>query len=276
MVIPCTKTILMAVLLLASAVQAQTPAPGNAKVELQWFGQSAFRLTTPGGKVIMIDPYITANPKTPPEYKDLDKLGKIDMILVTHGHFDHFGDSVELARKNNAPVLGTAGMGDTLRVLGILPENLSLRMNKSGRFEAFPGVKITQVHAEHSSEMVLKDPATGKEGVYPGGEPVGLIIELENGFKIYHMGDSGLFSDMKFIGERYKPDLLLIPIGGHFVMDPKDAAYATTQWIKPRMVIPMHYGTTSFLKGTPEEFKAALGKAPVKLRVLQPGDKVMF
>ena len=227
---------IVAGLLLAGTAQAQTSAPASGKVELQWFAQSAFKLTTPGGKVIMIDPWLTTNPKTPPEYKDLDKLGKIDLILVTHGHFDHFGDSVELAKKNNVPVLGTAGMGQTLQVLGILPPALSIRMNKSGRIEPFPGVKITQVHADHSSEMVLKDPATGKDGSYPGGEPVGYIIELENGFKIWHMGDTGLFTDMKFIADYYKPDLVLIPIGGHFVMDPKDAAFAISQWIKPKKV----------------------------------------
>jgi L-ascorbate metabolism protein UlaG (beta-lactamase superfamily) len=98
----------MAGLLLAGTAQAQTPAPAGGKAELQWFAQSAFKLTTPGGKVIMIDPWLTANPKTPPEFKDLDKLGKIDLILVSHGHGDHFGDSVELAKKNNVPVLGTA------------------------------------------------------------------------------------------------------------------------------------------------------------------------
>src|SRR5438552_10342641 len=113
-----TGFVLMAALLLAGGVRAQTPAatpaPAKGKGELQWFAQSAFKLTTPGGKVIMIDPWLTANPKTPPEYKDLDKLGRVDLILVTHGHGDHFGDSVELAKKNNVPVLGTAGMGQTL------------------------------------------------------------------------------------------------------------------------------------------------------------------
>ena len=262
--------VIVGLLLAAGAAHAQ------GKPELQWFAQSAFKLTTPGGKVIMIDPWLTGNPKTPPEYKDLDKLGKIDLILVTHGHGDHFGDSVELAKKNNAAVLGTAGMGQTLQVLGILPPALSIRMNKSGTIQPFDGVKITQVHAEHSSEMVLKDPATGKDGSYPGGEPVGYIIELENGFKIWHMGDTGLFSDMKFIAEYYKPDLVLIPIGGHFVMGPKDAAYAISQWIKPKKVMPMHYGTSPFLKGTPEEFKAALGNAPVEVIVMQPGDKMTF
>ena len=275
-----TSFVLMAGLLLAGAAQAQTTAatsaPAKGKGELQWFAQSAFKLTTPGGKVIMIDPWLTANPKTPPEYKDLDKLGKIDLILVTHGHGDHFGDSVELAKKNNVPVLGTAGMGQTLQVLGILPPALSVRMNKSGAIQPFEGVKITQVHADHSSEMVLKDPATGKDGSYPGGEPVGYIIELENGYKIWHMGDTGLFTDMKFIADYYKPDLVLIPIGGHFVMNPKDAAYAISQWIKPKKVMPMHYGTSPFLRGTPEEFKAALGNAPVEVIVMQPGEKMTF
>ncbi|WP_395711760.1 metal-dependent hydrolase [Reyranella sp.] len=258
--------------LLSPAAYAQAPAAG--KGELQWFGQSAFKLTTPGGKVIMIDPWLTANPKTPAEYKDLDKLGTVDLILVSHGHGDHFGDAVAISKKNGAPVLATAGMGQTLQVLGILTPQMSIRMNKSGTYEAFPGVKITQVHADHSSEMVLKDPATGKDGSYPGGEAVGFIIELENGYKIWHTGDTGLFTDMRFIADYYKPDLLLIPIGGHFVMNPKDAAYATAEWIKPRKVMPMHYGTSPFLRGTPEQFKAALGNAPVEVLAMQPGDKI--
>jgi L-ascorbate metabolism protein UlaG (beta-lactamase superfamily) len=261
---------------LAGVGQAQTPTAGVGKAELQWFAQSAFKLTTPGGKVLMLDPWLTGNPKTPPEYKDLDKLGKIDLILVTHGHGDHFGDSVELARRNNAPVLGTAGMGQTLQVLGILPPALSIRMNKSGTIEPFPGVRLTQVHADHSSEMVLKDPATGKDGSYPGGEPIGFIIQLETGFKIWHMGDTGLFSDMKFIADYYQPDLVLIPIGGHWVMNPKDAAFAVSQWIKPKKVMPMHYGTSPSLRGTPDEFKAALGNTPVEVIVMQPGETISF
>ena len=135
-----------------------------------------------------------------------------------------------------------------------------------------PGLKVTAVHAEHSSEMILKDPATGKETSYPAGEPVGYILQFDNGFTIYHMGDTALFGDMKFYGEKYKPDLLLIPIGGHYVMNPADAAFATREWIKPKMVLPMHYGTNPFLKGTPAEFKAALGQTSIKvLDDWQPG-----
>ena len=255
--------------LAAGAAQAQ------GKPELQWFAQSAFKLTTPGGKVIMIDPWITGNPKTPAELKDLDKLGKVDLILVTHAHGDHLGDAVEIAKKNNVPIWGPAGMNQMLTTLGVLPASQLPRMNKSGTIEPFPGVKITQVHAEHSSEMILKDPATGKDTSYAAGEPVGLIIQLENGFKIYHMGDTGVFGDMKLIGDYYKPDLLLIPIGGHFVMDPKDAAFAT-KLVNPKMAFPMHYGTNPFLKGTPAEYKAAMGQTPIEIVEMNPGDKKTF
>jgi L-ascorbate metabolism protein UlaG (beta-lactamase superfamily) len=261
---------------LAATVLFAAGANAQGKVELQWFGQSAFKLTTPEGKVVMIDPWILQNPQCPPKLKDLDKLGKIDYIIVTHGHGDHLGDAVELATKNNVPVLGPAGMDQKLSSLGLLPASLAPRMNKGGTYEPIPGLKITQVHAEHSSEMIVKNPATGKDESFEAGEPVGVIITLSNGFKIYHMGDTGLFTDMKFIGEKYKPDLLLIPIGGHFVMDPVDAAFATTEWIKPKMVLPMHFGTNKFLKGTPAEFKAALGTTTIQVLDMQPGDKKTF
>jgi len=264
-----------ACLAFTGAAHSQSGGAQN-KIQLQWFAQSAFKLTTQTGKVIMIDPWIMQNPKTPPELKDLDRLGKIDLILVSHGHRDHLGDAVELSKKNNAPMWAPIGLNLTLTFLEYLPANLAPIMNKSGTIEPFPGVKITQVHAEHSSEVTLKNPATGKDESYPAGEPVGFIIELENGFKIWHTGDTGLFGDMKFIGEYYKPDLLLVPIGGHFVMDPKDAAYATREWIKPKMVMPMHYGTSAYLKGTPAEFKAALGTTSIQMFEMQPGDIKSF
>lgn len=260
-----------ACLALASAAHAQ------GKIQLQWFAQSAFKLTTPGGKVVMIDPWLTGNPMCPPEWKDLDKLGKIDAILVTHGHGDHLGDSIALAKKNEAPVWGPAGMDQFLATLGFLPAKLAPRFGKGGTIEPVPGLKVTAVHAEHSSEMILKDPATGKDTSYPAGEPVGYILQFDNGFTIYHMGDTALFGDMKFYGEKYKPDLLLIPIGGHYVMNPADAAFATREWIKPKMVLPMHYGTNPFLKGTPAEFKAALGQTSIKvLDDWQPGQVKEF
>jgi len=262
-------------MLAAACLMLAGPAHAQGKVELLWYSQAAFKLTTPGGKVIMIDPWIMGATKIPPELKDLGKIGKVDLILVTHGHGDHLGDAMEISKTNNAPIWGPAGMNQWLATLGKMPANLVPRMNKGGTIEPFPGVKITMTHAEHSSEMILKD-EHGKDTSYPAGEPVGFIIQLENGFKIWHMGDTGVFFDMKWIGEYYKPDLILIPIGGHYVMDPKDAAYATRELIKPKMAWPMHYASNPFLKGTPAELQQALGDAPVKVFPLKPGDMVQF
>ncbi len=253
-------------------------AQGSGKAEVLWLGQAAFRITTPGGKVILVDPWLTTNPRTPEKWKNLDELGRVDLILVTHAHGDHFGDTPALAKKHNAKVWSPPGLATTLAQLGILPAELAPRMNKSGTIKPWGegGVKVTMTRAEHSSEFVWKNPDTGKDQQYLGGEPVGFLIELENGFRIWHLGDTGLFGDMKFIGEYYKPDLALLPIGGHFVMDPKDAAFAVNNWIKPKHAVPMHYGTNLFLKGTPEEFVKALGHTDTKVHALHPGDRVAF
>jgi L-ascorbate metabolism protein UlaG (beta-lactamase superfamily) len=264
--------LVLAVLSVPAASAAQ-----QGKTELLWLGQSAMRITTPSGKVIMLDPWLTTNPKTPEGYKNLDAIGKIDLILVTHGHGDHLGDAPALAKKHNVPMWGPAGMNQSLQTLGVLSPELAPRMNKGGTITPFQNVniRITMVHAEHSSELVLPN-AQGKPETHVGGEPVGFIIELENGFRIYHMGDTGLFGDMALIGRLYKPDLILIPIGGHFVMDPKDAAYATNEWLKPKSAIPVHYGTIPQLRGTPEEYKKALGSSSTAVITMNPGEQVTF
>jgi L-ascorbate metabolism protein UlaG (beta-lactamase superfamily) len=241
--------------------------------ELQWFGQAAFKVTSESGKVILIDPFITKNPKTPEEHKDLAKLGRVDLILVTHGHGDHVGDTAEIAKLTGAKVALNADLGHTFDALGWVPMSQLIRFNKGGPIQPLgPGITITMVHAEHSSEVVHVDPDTGKKRVHPGGEPAGYVIELENGFKIYHAGDTGVFGDMKYIRRLYQPNLALLPIGGQFTMDPKHAAYAVNELLRTPTVIPMHYGTFPALTGTPQQFIEALGKdGSAKVVVLEPG-----
>ncbi len=169
---PCV--VLAAVCAFVASAQAQ------GRAELLWYSQAAFKLTTQTGKIILIDPWIMGATKIPPELKDLDKIGKVDLILVTHGHGDHLGDAMEISKRNNAPIWAPAGLNQTLATLGLMPANLVPRMSKGGTIEPFPGVKITMVHADHSSEMILKDPVTGKDTSFAAGEPCGFIIELEN------------------------------------------------------------------------------------------------
>lgn len=258
-----------------ASVTGPTLVPG--KVSVQWLGQATTKITTPTGKVIVIDPWLLTNPKAPEGYKRLDALGKVDLILVTHAHNDHFADAPELAKLNNAPMYGPAGLNQSLVTLGVLPAALAPRFNKGGTITPLgPDIKITATRAEHSSELVWRNPATGKDETHVGGEPLGFLIELENGFRIYHMGDTGLFGDMRLIGDYYKPDLVLIPIGGHYVMDPKDAAVATRDMLKPKFAIPIHYGTIPQLKGTPEEYIRAMGNTPTRIIPMKPGEAMQF
>ncbi|EJE50528.1 putative Zn-dependent hydrolase of beta-lactamase [Acidovorax sp. CF316] len=257
-----------------SSGSADLHKAGN--VEVLWLGQSAFRIKTPSGKVIVTDPWLIQNPLTPAKYKDLAALGKIDVLLVTHAHADHFADAPALAKLNNVPMYAPGDMNQTVGLLGILPPALAPRFNKSGTVTPVEGIKVTAVHAEHSSILVWKNPVTEKDEPHAAGEPVGFIIELENGFRIYHMGDTGLFSDMKFIAEYYKPDLVLMPIGGHFTMGPEDAAYATREWLRPRFVIPMHYGANPLGKGRPEDFIKAIGESRTRVLPLKPGEAATF
>jgi len=261
-----------ALALAGGAAQAQ----GSGKVEVLWLGQAAFKITSPGGKVIVIDPWLKTNPKTPAAFKDLAALGKVDVVLVTHAHFDHVADAAELAKLNQTKVFMPPGLGATMTALGLLEPGQAPGMNKSGVVTPIgPDIKLHMVRAEHSSEFTWKDPA-GKTQVLPGGEPVGWIIELENGFKIYHMGDTGLFGDMRLIGEVYKPDLVLLPIGGNFTINANLGALAVREFIKPRYALPMHYGTFPILAGKPEDFSKGMEGSGVRVVVPQPGDQVTF
>jgi len=255
-------------------VFAQT---SSTKTEMQWLGQAGFKIKTPGGKVLVIDPWITGGPKAPPQYKsDLSALGKVDFLLVTHGHVDHLGDAPAIAKLNEAILYGPADMVTPLITLGLIPANLGHRFNKTGYVTPSPGIKITAVKAEHSSLIVWNNPATGKNESHPAGEAVGYIIQLENGLKIWHMGDTGLFGDMAFISKYYKPDVVMIPIGGNFTTGPEDAAYAIKNWIKPKAVIPMHYNSNPLTKGTLVEFQDAMKGSNIKIIPMTEGQTIEY
>ncbi len=253
-----------------------------AEVEVLWLGHSTTRITSVEGKVIVIDPFLVKNPKTPARYRDLKALGKVDLILVTHGHNDHTDDLPALARLTGAKVVANYEYVRNLIAFGVLDGDNVIQLNKGGSVEPLGrGIKIHMVPAEHSSSVDLR--RLGLQSSQPntprhlaGGVPVGYVVELENGFKIYHSGDTGVFPGMALIHEFYKPDLAMVCIGGHFTMDPEGAAYALKNFIKPKQVIPIHYGTFPVINRTPAELKNALGDSPIEVLDVKPGQAVKF
>lgn len=254
------------------------PAVAHAdKIEVLWTGHATVRITSVEGKVIVVDPSLRKNPATPEKYRKLESLGKVDLILVTHGHGDHTADLSELAKLTGAKVVSNRELGLQMVALGKLESTNAITMNKGGTVTPIgPKIKIHMVSADHSSSIDLGELTGGVAKFVDGGAPVGYIIELENGFKIYHSGDTGVFGDMALIGKLYKPDLAMVCIGGVFTMDSEGAAYAMSELVKPKQVIPIHYGTYPFLTGTPAQLKKALGSSKIKVIDLKPGESVTF
>jgi L-ascorbate metabolism protein UlaG (beta-lactamase superfamily) len=245
-----------------------------SQTQLIWYGQSAFKITTPSGHVLLIDPWIT-NPKNPNAKDDLAKLNKVDLIFVTHGHGDHVGDAIEIARRTRAKLVATFDLGDALvKFLGYPAELAETDTigHFGGEFPLLDGdLKVLFVRAHHGSGVTIDD----KSGPRYGGSPGGFVISIRNGPVIYHTGDTDLFGDMALIPAFHKIDIMLVCIGDHFTMGPKRAADAV-KLVNPGQVIPMHYGTFPVLTGTPEEFGRELKKRDVKaeLRVMKIGEKI--
>ena len=241
------------------------------KVQLTWLGQSGFKIVSPGGTVILIDPWAKGNTlypfKTAGGEADLSPLLDADLILLSHGHFDHLGDTLPIAKdpasKKDLKIVSIFELMTYLWQEGI-DQNRLVSMNIGGTVK-FGDVQITMVRAVHSSGI---GPFSPKSLIY-GGEPAGFIIEFGNGYRIYHTGDTALFGEMKSFNTFFHPNLMLVPIGGLFTMGPKDAAMAV-EFVHPQAVIPMHYGGTFNLPGTPAEFKAALAKRVRGVKVIVP------
>jgi L-ascorbate metabolism protein UlaG (beta-lactamase superfamily) len=232
-----------------------------------WYGHSCFEVRTPGGKTILFDPYL-ANPRSP---RTADSIDRCDLLLVTHGHFDHMGDAVQLASRLRPawPCIHEMSLWLARRLPG--GADAAIGMNKGGTVEV-AGVKVTMVHADHSAG----DWNPGGETTLDLGEPVGFVVELENGFRFYFAGDTALFGDMRLIRDLYRPELAFLPIGGHYTMGPRDAALAV-EFLGVMHVIPLHYGTFPVLVGTLDQLRsevAARGLADVEVHAPEPGGTV--
>ena len=252
-----------------------------SEVEVMWLGHGTVKLTSVEGKVIVIDPFLTKNPKTPAKYRDLKAIGKVDLILVTHGHRDHVFDLKELAEINEVTVVSPYGFAFNMISLGILDIDRTIGMNKGGSVSPIGrGIKIHMVPAEHGSNVDFTMPGLELDPLAPrmvdAGPAVGYVIEFENGFSVYHSGDTAVFPGMELIREFYKPDLALVSIGGHFTMGPVGAAYALSKYIKPKQVIPIHYGTFPVINRTPAELKKAMKNSPIEVLDLGPGQAIRF
>jgi L-ascorbate metabolism protein UlaG (beta-lactamase superfamily) len=228
-----------------------------ADVSLTWLGHASFRIDSPGGKRIYVDPWLD-NPKCPDGEKEPER---VDLIALTHGHDDHVGATVELAQKFGCPVIAIVELRGWLSTKG-LSEDATEAANKGGTVEK-EGIKVTLTDAKHSSS------AFEDGGFVYLGEPAGLVIEVENGTKIYFAGDTSVFGDMALIGRLYQPDVAVLPIGGHYTMDPQAAALAL-ELLGTKKCVPCHYGTFPLLAGTPDELRRLAGD--VEILALEPGE----
>lgn len=225
-----------------------------AQAQITWYGHAAFKVVTPSGKVLLVDPWIS-NPANPNGKRDLEELKKVDLIFLTHGHGDHVGNSVEIAQKTDAKLVATFDLQKAMVAYKGFPEKQADRVTSGsfgGQISLLDGeVTVLFVPAVHGGSM-----DTDSGPVY-GGHPGGFLISVKNGPRIYHTGDTDLFSDMLLL--KGQVDIMLVCIGDKFTMGPVRAAQAVNL-IRPKMAIPMHFGTFPALTGTPEQFKSALKK----------------
>src|SRR5438105_8292263 len=244
------------------------------ETRLIWYGQSAFKIITPAGNVLLVDPWLT-NPVFEKGKDEAATLERVDLILVTHGHSDHVGNAVEIGKRTRAKLVATYDLSAAMTAVLGYPSELAdteTTGHFGGTLNLLDGeIGVTFVPAWHGAG-VEKD---GDSPPFYGGNPSGLIIAVRGGPTFYHTGDTDLFSDMALVSRYKKIDIMLVCIGDHFTMGPERAADAV-KLIDPRTVIPMHYVTFPVLTGTPEAFDRALKQRNVKadLRVMKIGETI--
>jgi L-ascorbate metabolism protein UlaG (beta-lactamase superfamily) len=233
----------------------------NPRARFTYLGHATVRCDLPGGEVMLIDPWVQGNPACPPQLKELSRL---DAMLLTHAHFDHIGDAVELGKKHRPKkVVGCFELCHWLDRKGVAN---TAGMNLGGSQDVL-GAKVTMVRADHSCGIL-----DGDQILY-GGVASGYIVRLPSGFTFYHSGDTALFTDMQLICELYRPELAFLPIGDLFTMDPNQAARAC-RFLGVQVVIPIHWGTFDALTGKPADLERELRSQGVTCEVvtLRPGE----
>src|SRR5437899_2964613 len=223
-----------------------------------WLGHATFLFVSPGGRRLLVDPWLSTNPSCPDASK---KIRELDLMLVTHGHDDHTGDAVSVARATGARVIAPYELSVWLQQKGLQQVT---GMNPGGTLSAL-GLSITMVRADHSSSVV-DDGRTVYAGV-----ATGYVIRFENDLTIYYAGDTAAFGDMRLIGELYRPAIAFLPIGDVYTMGPEQAAKAC-ELVGVRQVVPMHYGTFPALTGTPARLRELVEPRGVKVLELKPGE----